>query len=126
MGFPFYLNLFNVSLSSFISLTALISFPLSHSILTDVLGGVEGRSGESTIDGERGEDEEEGRAESEQRHVGCGDDTDETTDASASTSVLVTNPLSLEASVPATSSAQGTSGLTNTGFELSALGKVTS
>lgn len=124
MAFPFYLNLFNVLLSSFVSLTALFVYPLSHSIPTDVLDGVEGRCGENAIDGER--DEEEGRAENEQLRVGCGDDTDATTDTTASTSMLVTNPLSLEASVPATSSTQGTSGLTNTGFEIAALGKVTS
>lgn len=79
---------------------------------------MEGRSGESAIDGERGECREEGRTES--------DDTDEATDAAASPSVLVTNPLPLEASVPASSSAQGASGLTNAGFELAPLGKVTS
>lgn len=98
--------------------TALISFPLSLSIPTDVLDGVEGHSEENAIDSERGEDEEEGRAEN--------DDTDEATNAAASPSMLVTNPLSLEASVPATSSTQGTSGLTNTGFELASLGKVAS
>lgn len=91
-----------------------------------MLDGVEGRSGENAVDGERDEDEEEGRAEDEQLRVGCGDDTDETTDAAASTSLLVTNPLLLEASAPATSSTQGPSGLTNPAFQLAALGKVTS
>lgn len=91
-----------------------------------MLDGVEGRSGEHAVDGERDEDEEEGRAEDEQLLVDCGDDTDETTDAAASTSLLVTNPLLLEASAPATSSTQGPSGLTNPTFQLAALGKVTS
>lgn len=87
---------------------------------------MEGRCGENANDGKRGEEKEEGRAENEQLHVGCGDDTDEPTDTAASTAMLVTNPLSLEASVPATSSTQGSSGLTNPEFELAALGKVTS
>lgn len=121
-------HLFNFVLSSFVSLTALISSPVSHSAPTDVLDGVECHLGDDAIDGERGEDEEEWRAENEQLPVACGDDdTDETTDAASSSApLLVTNPLSLEASLPATSSTQGTSGLTNTGFELASLGKVTS
>lgn len=120
----FYLNLFNVSLSSFVS--GCSSFLLSRSIPAEVLDGVDGHCGENAVDGERAEDEEEGRAENEQLHVGGGGDSDEATDTAASPSVLLTNPLSLEASGPASSSAQGTSGLTNTGFELAALGKVTS
>lgn len=104
----------------FVSLIAL------HSIPADVLDGSEGHPRDVAIDGQRGEDEEEGRAENEQLHVGCGDDTDDTTDTAASASTLATNPPSLEASPPATSSTQGTSGLTNTGFELASLGKVTS
>lgn len=79
---------------------------------------MESHGGDDAIDSERGEDE--------QLRVGCGDDTDETTGAAAYSPTLVTNPLLLEASLPATSSTQGTSGLTNTSFELASLGKVTS
>lgn len=87
---------------------------------------MESHRGDDAVDSERGEDEEEGRAESEQLRVGCGDDTDETAGAAAYSPPLVTNPLLLEASLPATSGTQGTSGLTNTSFELASLGKVTS
>lgn len=87
---------------------------------------MESHRGDEAVDSERGEDEEEGRAENERRRVGCGDDTDETAGAAAYSPTLVTNPLLLEASLPATSSTQGTSGPTNTSFELASLGKVTS
>lgn len=97
---------------------------MSHSIPADVLDGVESHCGVDAIDGERGEDDEERAAETEQLPVGCGGDADEPADAAASASAFVTNPLSLEASLPATSSTQGTTGLTNTGFELASLGKV--
>lgn len=86
---------------------------------------MESHRGDDAVDSERGEDEEEGRAENEQLRVGCGDDTDETASAAAYSPTVVTNPLLLEASLPATSSTQGTSGLTNTSFELASLGKVT-
>lgn len=101
---------------------------MSHSIPADVLDGAESHCGDDAIDGERGEDDEERAAETEQLRVGCGGDADEPADAAASASApaLVTNPLLLEASLPATSSTQGTAGLTNTGFELPSLGKVIS
>lgn len=109
------------------SLRPLLSpLPSSRSIPTDVLDRAESHRGDDAVDSERGEDEEEGRAENEQLRVGCGDDTDEAAGAAAYSPALVTNPLLLEASVPATSSTQGTSGLTNTSFELASLGKLTS
>lgn len=86
----------------------------------------ESHRGDDAVDSERGEDEEEGRAENEQLRLGCGDDTDETAGAAAYSPPLVTNPLLLEASLPATFSTQGSCGLTNTSFELASLGKVTS
>ncbi|XP_056903400.1 EH domain-binding protein 1 isoform X3 [Takifugu flavidus] len=90
--------------------------------VADVSDRVESHRGDDAVDSERGEDEEEGRAENEQLRVGCGDDIDETAGAAAYSPPLVTNPLLLEASLPATSSTQGTSGLTNTSFELASLG----
>lgn len=91
---------------------------------------MESHCGDDAIDGERGEDDEERAAETEQLRVGCGGDVDEPADAAASASAsapaFVTNPLLLEASLPATSSTLGTAGLTNTGFELAPLGKVIS
>ncbi len=103
---------------------SLCLFPLSHSVPTDVLDGVRGHHEDDAVDGERGEDEEEGRAEEEQLHFGGGDDAD-TVAAATSASALVTNPLPLEAPLPATSSAQGPLELTNPSSELTSLGKIT-
>ncbi|XP_042288975.1 EH domain-binding protein 1 isoform X2 [Thunnus maccoyii] len=90
----------------------------------DVLDGVRGHHEGDGVDGERGEDEEEGRAEEEQFHFGGGgdDDDDDTVAATTSASALVTNPLPLEAPLPATSSTQGPLELTNPSSELSSLG----
>lgn len=73
---------------------------------------------------ERGEDEEEGSAEEEQLHCGAADAA-AAVFAATSESPLVTNPLPLEASLPATSTAQGPLELTNPGSELTSLGKIT-
>lgn len=80
---------------------------------------------DDAVDGKRGEDEEEGRAEKEHLHFGGGDDGD-TFAAAASASTLVTNPLPLEAPLQATSSTQGHLGLINPGSDLTSLGKITS
>uniref|UniRef100_A0A3Q1EIS4 EH domain binding protein 1 n=1 Tax=Acanthochromis polyacanthus TaxID=80966 RepID=A0A3Q1EIS4_9TELE len=65
------------------------------------------------VDGGRGEDEEEGRAEEDQFHFDDDDDDD------APPSALVTNPLEV---LPTTSSSQGPVELTNPGSELTSLG----
>ncbi|XP_027140156.1 EH domain-binding protein 1 isoform X2 [Larimichthys crocea] len=94
----------------------------------DVLEGVRGHHEDDAVDGERGEDEEEGRAEEEQLHFGGGgdgdddDDEDDTVAPATSASALVTNPLPLEAPQPATSSTLGPLELTNPGSELTSLG----
>ncbi|XP_062256954.1 EH domain-binding protein 1 isoform X2 [Platichthys flesus] len=87
----------------------------------DVLDGV--RDHHEDDDGDRGEDEEEGRAEEEKPHVGDdGGGDDDTVAAATSPFALVTNPLPLEALLPATSSFQGALELTNPGSELTSLG----
>lgn len=83
------------------------------------------------VDGERGENEEEGRAEKEQLLFVGGDGDDDDDDdtvvaAAAAASALVTNPLPLEFPLLAASSTQGPLGLTNPGSELTSLGKITS
>ncbi|XP_030011242.1 EH domain-binding protein 1 isoform X2 [Sphaeramia orbicularis] len=97
----------------------------------DVLDGVRGRPEDGGVDFERGEEEEEEeRAEEEQLHIGgSGDDDDDdggdgdsAVFAATSASALVTNPLPIEASLPDTSTTQGTSELTNPGSELTSLG----
>lgn len=87
-----------------------------------------GHHEDDAVDGERGENEEEGRAEKEQLHFGGGDgdDDDDTVVAAAAASALVTNPLPLEFPLLAASSTQGPLGLTNPGSELTSLGKITS
>lgn len=97
-----------------------------------------GHHGDDAVDGERGEDEEEdGRAETEQLHFGVAhhdDDDDDDDDtvaaaaaaAAASVSTLVTNLLPLEFPLPAASSTQGLLLPTNPGSELTSLGKLTS
>lgn len=109
--------------SSHFSLSFPLSLLLSHSVPTDELDGVRGHHEDDAIDGERGEDEEEGRAEEEQLDFG-GDD-DDAVVAATSASALVTNLLPLEAPLPATSSTQGPLELTNPGSELTSLGKIT-
>ncbi|XP_036979770.1 EH domain-binding protein 1 isoform X3 [Acanthopagrus latus] len=102
----------------------------------DVLDGVRGHHEDDAVDGERGEDDEEGRAEEEQLHFGAAsasadaaaaaaaadDDDDDTIAAATSASALVTNPLPLEALLPTTSSTQGPLELTNPGSDLTSLG----
>ena len=122
-------------LTSSLPLLPNTSFPLSHSISTDVLDGVRGHHEDDAVDGERGEDDEEGRAEEEQLHFGAAsasadaaaaaDDDDDTIAAATSASALVTNPLPLEALLPTTSSTQGPLELTNPGSDLTSLGKIT-
>lgn len=88
-----------------------------------------GHHEDDAVDGERGENEEEGRAEKEQLHFGGGDgddDDDTVVAAAAAASALVTNPLPLEFPLLAASSTQGPLGLTNPGSELTSLGKITS
>lgn len=79
---------------------------------------------EDDVDGERWEAEEMGRAEEELLHfgIGGGDDEEESVGAGSSISALVTNPLPLD-TPPTTSSTQGSLELTNTGSELTPLGK---
>jgi len=79
---------------------------------------------EDDVDGERGEDEEEGRAEEAQLRFGSGDDDDHFVGPATSATPMVTNPLPLEA-LPTTSSTQGPLELTNPGSELTFLGKFT-
>ncbi|XP_034753736.1 EH domain-binding protein 1 isoform X5 [Etheostoma cragini] len=91
----------------------------------DVLDGVGSHHEEDDVDGEMGEDEEEGRAKEEQVHFGGDDDDDDddnTAVAAASASALVTNPLPLEAPRAATSSTHVHLELTNPGCELTSLG----
>ncbi|KAL7383747.1 hypothetical protein ABVT39_016821 [Epinephelus coioides] len=102
----------------------------------DVLDGVRGHHEDDAADGERGEDEEQGRAEEEQLHFGGGDYDDDDDDdtvataaaaaaaaaATTSASALVTNPLPLEANLPATSSTHVPLERTNPGSELTSLG----
>lgn len=77
---------------------------------------------DDAIDGKSGEDEEEGRSDTEHLHFGGDDDTF----AAASTSTLVTNPLPLEVPLQAASSTQGHLGLINPDSDLTSLGKLTS
>ncbi|XP_008285434.1 EH domain-binding protein 1 isoform X3 [Stegastes partitus] len=100
----------------------------------DVLDRVRSHPEVDGVDGERGEDEEEGRAEEDHFHFGVGGDDDDgggadddDDDAAAAAAVgaatpaLVTNPLPLDA-LPTTSSTQGPLELTNPGSELTSLG----
>lgn len=99
---------------------------------TDVLDGVRGHHEDDAVDGGRGENEGEERAEEEQLQFGGGgdddsgddDDNDDDTGAATSASALVTNPLPLEALLPTTSSTQGPLELTNPSSELTSLGKI--
>lgn len=101
-----------------------MSFHFSHFI--DVLDGVKCHHGDDAVDGERGEDEEEGRAEEETLHFcGGGEDDDDTVATAASASLLVTNPLTVEASL-STSCTLGAQWLTKPGPEPTSLGKITS
>lgn len=110
-----------------------VSFPLSFclccSVPTDVLHGLRGHHEGDGVDGERGENEEKGRTEQEKLHFGGGDgdydDGDDRVAGATSVSALVTNPLPLEALLPATSSTQGPLKLINRGSELTSLGKIT-
>ncbi|XP_072246692.1 EH domain-binding protein 1 isoform X2 [Leuresthes tenuis] len=86
----------------------------------DVLDRVRSHE-EDDVDGERGEDEEEGRAEEAQLRFGSGDDDDHFVGPATSATPMVTNPLPLEA-LPTTSSTQGPLELTNPGSELTFLG----
>uniref|UniRef100_A0A667WTF8 EH domain binding protein 1 n=1 Tax=Myripristis murdjan TaxID=586833 RepID=A0A667WTF8_9TELE len=92
----------------------------------DVLDGVAG--GDDGADGERGDDEKEGRAEEEQVHAvaaavaAVDDDDDDAVATATSTSALDTNPAPLEAPLPATSSTKGPPELTNHDSELTSLG----
>lgn len=94
---------------------------MSHSVPTDVSDGVRSHHED---DGDRGEDEEQGRAEEKKLHFGGGGDDDDTVAAATSASALVTNPLPLEAPLPTTSNTQGPLEITNPGFELTSLGKI--
>ncbi|XP_069568974.1 EH domain-binding protein 1 isoform X2 [Brachyistius frenatus] len=99
----------------------------------DVLDRVRSHLEDDGVDGQKGEDEEEWRAEEEQLHFGGGgggggdgdddddDDDDDTVGAATSAPALVTNPLPPEAP-PTTSSTQGPLELTNPGSELTSLG----
>ncbi|XP_059214950.1 EH domain-binding protein 1 isoform X1 [Centropristis striata] len=87
----------------------------------DVLDGVRSHHED---DGDRGEDEEEGRADEEQLHFGEGGDNEDDDDSVAATSAsaLVTNPLQMEAFLPATSSTLTPLEFTNPGSDLTSLG----
>ncbi|XP_041865876.1 EH domain-binding protein 1 isoform X2 [Melanotaenia boesemani] len=90
----------------------------------DVLDRVKSHD-EAHVDGERGEDEEEGRAAEQQFRFGGGidddDDDDDSVVAATSAPLLVTNLLPLEA-LPATSSTRGHLELTNPGTDQTSLG----
>ncbi|KAM9847599.1 EH domain-binding protein 1 [Aulostomus maculatus] len=95
----------------------------------DLLDGVRGHHEDEVVDVKKGEEEEEGRAEEEQVHFGGGDDDDDDDGddgdddaATTSASALVTNPLPLEATLPVTSTSQGTLEFTNPTSELTFLG----
>ncbi|XP_074531242.1 EH domain-binding protein 1 isoform X2 [Halichoeres trimaculatus] len=98
----------------------------------DVLDGVRGHHEDDAVDGGRGENEGEERAEEEQLQFGGGagggdddygdDNDDDDTVAATSASALVTNPLPLEALLPTTSTTQGPLEFTNPSSELTSLG----
>ncbi|XP_058507040.1 EH domain-binding protein 1 isoform X2 [Solea solea] len=91
----------------------------------DVLDGVRGHHEDSDERGkeEEEEEEEEGRAEEDRLHfAGAGADADDDATVAAAAFALDTNPLPLEASVPATSSTHGSLELTNPSSELTSLG----
>lgn len=89
------------------------------------MDGVRSHHEDIGVAGERGEDEEDGRAEEKQLHFGGGGDHDvDTVGAATSASALPTNLLPLEV-LPTTSSTQGPLELTNPCSELTSLGKIT-